>query len=367
MKLFIIIIAVLLLSPVCLAKELYRAENKPVNEESIYSTLSGLEKQVYGRDYELENAQERVERLENSIYGKKSMGALTGRTERLKGSVFAAKSRKTNTKHQVFIEMLENRYFCETYPDEKIENRLTRLEQAIFGKPFVGDTEYRYKNLSQKVPLSMVGVSVSDSSGNKVSIKPEVRTKEQYSALSNLDYASSEGDYFNNINKNADNKVIRWKDFPVSVYLDKVPDNEKLKTAQKAIDLWGKYIQLSIVNNSRDADIIINWDDEGNNVVEPILYFDKKLTAKQVIIKAGYYKDPLTLDRFLIHELGHAVGIWGHSNNPKDIMYNFKELSMGMIYAGMSNNKSVPIKRAPVEPSTRDINTLIKIYNSPGQ
>ncbi|MFM7577555.1 MAG: matrixin family metalloprotease, partial [Microcystaceae cyanobacterium] len=46
------------------------------------------------------------------------------------------------------------------------------------------------------------------------------------------------------------------------------------------------------------------------------------------------------------HEFGHALGIWGHSPNPQDVLY-------------VSATKETP----PI--STRDVNTLMKIYQQP--
>ena len=46
-----------------------------------------------------------------------------------------------------------------------------------------------------------------------------------------------------------------------------------------------------------------------------------------------------------LHEFGHAIGLWGHSPHPGDI--------------------SLPRQATAQHPSTRDITTLRKLYNTP--
>jgi predicted Zn-dependent protease len=46
------------------------------------------------------------------------------------------------------------------------------------------------------------------------------------------------------------------------------------------------------------------------------------------------------------HELGHAIGLWGHSPNPEDIMY-------------FSTVKNPPLI------SSRDLQTLYRVYQQP--
>ncbi|EKE04375.1 MAG: hypothetical protein ACD_20C00085G0032 [uncultured bacterium] len=366
MRFFIlIIIFTLLYSPICIAKELYKAEVKVSQSTNINDVLSGLEKQVYSKNYDFEDIPTRIERLENSIYGKKSQGALLGRVDRLSNSINASKSRQSDFKNKVMIELLENRYFNTLFKKDKIEDRLTRLEKVILGRAFVGNTEYRLNNLMSKVPMNIVGVTVSDSSGNKASIRPELSNSRQYSALDDLEYATSEGNYFDNIRKQRDDKVQRWGDFPVYIYIAKTRDQKKMQAAQKAIENWSKHIQLALINNDKDANIIINWDENGNNVIESTLISNSNRTSYQALIQAGYYKHPDTLEKYLMHEIGHSIGLWGHSDDPADIMYNFKETNPNMTNCS-KGPKCVSINTAPQEPSKRDINTLIRIYNSPG-
>ena len=46
-----------------------------------------------------------------------------------------------------------------------------------------------------------------------------------------------------------------------------------------------------------------------------------------------------------LHELGHAIGIWGHSDNPNDIMFDTLDAQTGL--------------------SARDINTINRLYDLP--
>ena len=59
----------------------------------------------------------------------------------------------------------------------------------------------------------------------------------------------------------------------------------------------------------------------------------------------------------VLHELGHAFGIGGHSKSPKDIMYFQLDT-----WALASNNSKA--KDIPKHLTYRDVNTLYMIYNS---
>lgn len=59
----------------------------------------------------------------------------------------------------------------------------------------------------------------------------------------------------------------------------------------------------------------------------------------------------------VVHELGHAFGITGHSKNPKDVMYFQLDT-----WALASNNMKA--KDIPKHLTYRDVNTLYMIYNS---
>jgi predicted Zn-dependent protease len=66
----------------------------------------------------------------------------------------------------------------------------------------------------------------------------------------------------------------------------------------------------------------------------------------------------------ITHEMGHALGIKGHCDNPKDIMYwQMQEKSRQIHVPG-----PFPLfwKSLVKNPSQRDINPLIRLYNAAG-
>jgi predicted Zn-dependent protease len=67
----------------------------------------------------------------------------------------------------------------------------------------------------------------------------------------------------------------------------------------------------------------------------------------------------------VLHELGHAFGIKGHSDTKKDIMYwQAQEKKTGISISGIP----LPVfwRSLVKQPSQRDLNTLIRLYNSAG-
>ena len=172
---------------------------------------------------------------------------------------------------------------------------------------------------------------------------------------------TNSGDYFDQIKSTKVGYLI-WSRFPVKVKIETPTDiNEKqsqiwVNSVLQAIQEWSIYLPLQVVEKSPIADITISrkappLQREANG---KILRARSALTSYEL-----YTENNILSHRFTIllspsqtgdyvlsaarHELGHALGIWGHSLLQTDTMY-FSQV------------------RKPPLISIRDVNTLKKVY-----
>jgi predicted Zn-dependent protease len=172
------------------------------------------------------------------------------------------------------------------------------------------------------------------------------------------------GDYFEQLNFPQAGALI-WTAFPVKVFVDSEGSNAPrkevwLKSVQTALNDWRAYFDLVAVRDRESANIIIRrrsaplqYDPKTKKLgrfrlaeTRFELFFD---TAKQLRHRMTIDISPNQADAVLLsgarHEIGHALGIWGHSDRETDLMY----FSQTQNPAGISQ---------------RDLNTLKKVYRS---
>lgn len=168
---------------------------------------------------------------------------------------------------------------------------------------------------------------------------------------------SNSGDYFDQIQPTSVGYLI-WSRFPVKVYVE-TPNNIKpqqadtwVKTVLQAVQEWSAYLPLHVVDREELADITILRKSPPLQGKPPrarsaeakfeLYSIDNNLYHKFKILLA-----PSQTGQFLLaacrHELGHALGIWGHSQLESDVMY-FSQV------------------RTPPLISVRDVNTLKRVY-----
>ena len=175
--------------------------------------------------------------------------------------------------------------------------------------------------------------------------------------------ASVGDDYFSRITMVSDGRIIRFPHTPISVYIEMPPVPEELQhvyigNVEYALDQWAGcsegQLQFEQVD-SEDADIRIYWTDEPlSGEADPLgeaslVRFDSGefyvrisiLLQERPSVRILMHKE---MRAVLLHELGHAIGLWGHSRERSDIMYR---------------------KSSALNPTRRDKNTLLKLLSNP--
>jgi hypothetical protein len=122
---------------------------------------------------------------------------------------------------------------------------------------------------------------------------------------------------------------------------------------QQAIDMWngkvGQDITFQLADDTDDADVKIAWVPTGTLSSDAIGRTEVRFrNADQVLISANVSVEQSLPDSFQVqvicHELGHSLGIEGHSTLSTDLMYANAHL--------------------PAQITTRDQNTILKAYSS---
>ena len=187
-------------------------------------------------------------------------------------------------------------------------------------------------------------------------------------------YVASASDYLAEVAETSESE--KWNSFPIKVLIGNVPNGNWAQGAREAFRIWQQMFPLELTAEPQEADIRFNW--EGGTDVENAageetdwVQFQREgdpLSGRKVALitidlSRNWSKDEMRA--IVLHEMGHALGIKGHSSSKGDIMYwqvqekNRQVRVPGVIYP-------VAWKSLVSKPSQRDLNTLIRLYNTPG-
>lgn len=256
------------------------------------------------------------------------------------------------------------------YQQGQYEQSLPYFEKSLFADSKGFLTRFFYvMALSKAEPKYSVQKKLYEMSESKIDDEASRYAKVQ---VRRLRYKLLGGLEFNYIhNALMGNDILRWdiKSFPLRVYFEN-PESVPgyyIDSIEKAMMLWSNstnFVKFTRVDDKNNSDIYIKFKDnkkecEGEQCRFVTAYTEPNISDKVLkqMTLTFYKTNPLNkgftqgeIYNTALHELGHTLGIMGHSDNPRDLMFSMSD---------SANNKYYPFAQSM---SKRDLQTLVLLY-----
>ena len=145
-------------------------------------------------------------------------------------------------------------------------------------------------------------------------------------------------DYFDRITVASNGRLTRFDHDRIRVYADTIPFEVRgyEEALSRSLSRWEKgtqgKLQFQLTPDAAAADIRIKWayqQNRGRNdeyIGEAMLIrgaegFHVEIEVSLRDRTSLKPHSPEIVEAALLHEVGHAIGLWGHSDDPNDVMY----------------------------------------------
>ena len=141
-----------------------------------------------------------------------------------------------------------------------------------------------------------------------------------------ITYPPANPDYFAAIKHFPGDTVARWRAFPVRVHLPGGSPESWQRSLESGVNKWKQVMPVKVVSAAEPADIDVFWV---NHLVPQYLGVTRLLMGPgqmqvQIFMLRPTFYLPEIPERVLqyafLHELGHGLGIFGHSDSRDDLM-----------------------------------------------
>jgi len=261
----------------------------------------------------------------------------------------------------------------ELYLTGSYEQSLPYFERALFAQPKDSFMRYSYVlALSKAKPT----YSIQKKLYTMATKEPHDEASKTARAKSLILKYKILSEFKNNYITNAvyGNDILRWdiKSFPLKVYYENPQDVPQyyIDNINKALSVWTSktnFVKFTTAKDAQNADIVISFKDippdvcSGNFCNYAAAYTEPEINGKKLLKRMNltFYKTNPRNNKFTAeeifntaqHELGHTLGIMGHSSFPMDLMYSEKD-------NGSKYSPSLTTQKL----SVRDLNTLVLLY-----
>ena len=249
------------------------------------------------------------------------------------------------------------------------------FERALSADPSNSASRFMYvQALSRSVPDYSVQESLYKMSKSETNDSARTYAKSYVVRLKSRLLEGLEDNYIYNAMLSKD--IVHWniESFPLKVYIEKANDVPEYynKSVEDAFIHWMRvfsFIRFTRVNDEKGADIVLKYAPySGNNcqngvckhivaVTYPVIDKHHRLVNMDMTIhKTNYAGENYSKDEIYnstLHEIGHALGVMGHSDVSEDVMYSSSNSKASYLFG---------LKKSRRNFSKRDINTVKLLY-----